>query len=150
MATRAEGSAAAIVFATVVFPEPVPPAMPTTSEVIAALNSTKARDALPYPRSYARSPLVAAPPTATIRTVMPSPPESPAPAARRAALFDMDRTLLRRESASLYVRYQREIGEATLRDLARTLYWIGRYTLGLLDPSKVVEQAMSTVRGIPE
>ena len=39
----------------------------------------------------------------------------------RAALFDMDRTLVRKETASLYVRYQRESGEATLRDLARVL-----------------------------
>ena len=30
----------------------------------------------------------------------------------RAALFDMDRTLVRKETASLYVRYQRELGEA--------------------------------------
>src|SRR4051812_3070705 len=107
MATRDGGSAAAIVFATVVFPEPVPPAMPTTSEVIEPLNTTKTRDALLYPRPPARSPLVRARAAATIQRVMPASTPS-APAARRAALFDMDRTLLRRESASLYVRYQRD------------------------------------------
>jgi HAD superfamily hydrolase (TIGR01490 family) len=81
---------------------------------------------------------------------MPEPRPAPAPAARRAALFDMDRTLLRRESASLYVRYQRDIGEATFRDLAKTLYWVGRYTLGILDATKVAEKVMLTVRGMPE
>ena len=37
----------------------------------------------------------------------------------RAALFDMDRTLLRRETASLWVRYQRDTGEASLVDALR-------------------------------
>ena len=49
-----------------------------------------------------------------------------------AALFDMDRTLVRRETASLYVRYQRELGEATTRDLLRTLGWVFQYTVGTL------------------
>ncbi|WP_437576021.1 HAD family hydrolase [Sorangium sp. So ce887] len=69
---------------------------------------------------------------------------------RRAALFDMDRTLLRKETASLYVKYQRQIGEATARDLLRTLYWVGLYTLGILDAEKVVERALIALRGVPE
>jgi HAD superfamily hydrolase (TIGR01490 family) len=68
----------------------------------------------------------------------------------RAALFDMDRTLLRKETASLYVRYQREIGEATLGDLAKTLFWVGQYTLGVLDTPKVAEKVLLTLRGMPE
>ena len=36
---------------------------------------------------------------------------------RRAALFDMDRTLVRIDTATLYVRYQRDRGEATWRDV---------------------------------
>src|SRR4051812_18092640 len=51
----------------------------------------------------------------------------------RAALFDMDRTLVRKETLTLYVRYQREIGEATRRDMLRVLYWVGQYTLGIID-----------------
>ena len=31
----------------------------------------------------------------------------------RVALFDMDRTLVRKNTAGLYVQYQREIGEAS-------------------------------------
>jgi HAD superfamily hydrolase (TIGR01490 family) len=80
-------------------------------------------------------------------------PPAPAPGAvspRRAALFDMDRTLLRQETASLYVRYQRDVGEATWRDMARTLYWVAQYTLGVLDITKVAEQALLAFRGTPE
>ena len=44
-------------------------------------------------------------------------------------MFDMDRTLLEKESASLYVRYQREIGEATTYDLLRTLAWVAQQTV---------------------
>ena len=68
----------------------------------------------------------------------------------RAALFDMDRTLLRKETASLYVRYQVAIGEATLGDLAKTLYWVGKYTLGLLDAEKVAAEALLGLRGMTE
>src|SRR5208283_3106864 len=59
----------------------------------------------------------------------------------RAALFDMDRTLIRKETASLYVRYQRERGEATWRDLARVLFWVAEYTLGVIDAPAVVARA---------
>lgn len=69
---------------------------------------------------------------------------------RRAALFDMDRTLLRLETASLYVRYQRDIGEASLGDLARTMWWVAQYTVGILDAGKVAEKALLNIRGTPE
>lgn len=68
----------------------------------------------------------------------------------RAALFDMDRTLVRRETASLYVRYQREIGEATWRDTARTLFWVAQYTLGVIDAPKVAARATLSLEGMPE
>jgi HAD superfamily hydrolase (TIGR01490 family) len=71
-------------------------------------------------------------------------------ARRRAALFDMDRTLVRRETASLYVRYQHEIGEATRADLLRTMVWVTQYTLGILDMEKVAERVIATLRGMPE
>lgn len=68
----------------------------------------------------------------------------------RAALFDMDRTLLRKETASLYVRYQRDIGEATTRDLLQTLFWVAQYTLGVLEPDKVAEKALRKLEGVAE
>src|SRR5262245_40260420 len=62
----------------------------------------------------------------------------------------MDRTLLRVETASLYVRYQREIGEATWRDTLRTLNWVVQYTFGVLNAPKVAEEVLLTLRGVPE
>jgi HAD superfamily hydrolase (TIGR01490 family) len=69
---------------------------------------------------------------------------------RRAALFDMDRTLVRKETASLYVRYQIESGEASWADLLRTLYWVARYTLGILDAERVAATVLAQLRGVPE
>jgi len=70
--------------------------------------------------------------------------------ARRAALFDMDRTLVRKETASLYVRFKIETGEASWVDLLRTLYWVGRYTLGILDHERVAAIVVAELRGMPE
>lgn len=68
----------------------------------------------------------------------------------RLALFDMDRTLLSKETATLYVRYQREIGEATTGDLLRTLGWVTQYTFGVLDADKVARRVLATLKGMPE
>jgi HAD superfamily hydrolase (TIGR01490 family) len=62
----------------------------------------------------------------------------------------MDRTLLRKETASLYVRYQRERGEASLRDLARVLFWVGQYTLGVIDAPAVAARALADFAGMAE
>jgi HAD superfamily hydrolase (TIGR01490 family) len=69
---------------------------------------------------------------------------------RSAALFDMDRTLVRRETASLYVRYQRERGHAGWRDSAQVAYWVAQYTLGIIDAPSVAVRALRQVRGMPE
>jgi HAD superfamily hydrolase (TIGR01490 family) len=68
----------------------------------------------------------------------------------RAALFDMDRTLVRKETASLYVRYQRELGEARRRDLLRVTFWVAQYTLGVIDAPDVARRALRTLAGTPE
>jgi HAD superfamily hydrolase (TIGR01490 family) len=68
----------------------------------------------------------------------------------RAALFDMDRTLVRKETASLYVRYQREVGEATWRDQVRVLWWVAQYTLGVIDAPGVASRAMQSFAGMKE
>jgi HAD superfamily hydrolase (TIGR01490 family) len=68
----------------------------------------------------------------------------------RAALFDMDRTLVRRETASLYIRYQRELGAATWRDQARVLWWVSQYTLGIIDAQEVAAKVASDFAGVSE
>jgi HAD superfamily hydrolase (TIGR01490 family) len=68
----------------------------------------------------------------------------------RAALFDMDRTLVRKETASLYVRYQRSIGEARRRDMLRVLYWVAQYTMGRIDAPEVAARAARSIEGMSE
>lgn len=68
----------------------------------------------------------------------------------RAALFDMDRTLVRKETASLYVKYQRELGEATFTDTMKVLYWVLQYTAGVLDVPEVATRVLRSIEGLPE
>jgi HAD superfamily hydrolase (TIGR01490 family) len=68
----------------------------------------------------------------------------------RAALFDMDRTLVRKETASLYVRYQRELGEARRRDLLRVMFWVAQYTFGVIDAPEVAKRALRSLEGFSE
>lgn len=68
----------------------------------------------------------------------------------RAALFDMDRTLVRKETASLYVRYQRELGEARRLDLLRVTFWVAKYTLGVIDAPEVAARALRSLAGTSE
>jgi HAD superfamily hydrolase (TIGR01490 family) len=64
-----------------------------------------------------------------------------------AALFDMDRTLLRVDSARLYTQYRRDRGEATLMDALRVGVWAAQYTLGVIDAPKVARKALQSFRG---
>jgi HAD superfamily hydrolase (TIGR01490 family) len=66
---------------------------------------------------------------------------------RRAALFDMDRTLIRVDSGTLYIRYQRQKGEATYRDVARVAWWMLQYTFGVIDAERVAMQVMESFKG---
>ena len=68
----------------------------------------------------------------------------------RAALFDMDRTLLRVETVSLYVKHQRKLGEATWRDAVKAAYWLTQYTFGVLDATRVAEKVLVSLAGVPE
>jgi HAD superfamily hydrolase (TIGR01490 family) len=62
----------------------------------------------------------------------------------------MDRTLVRKETASLYVRYQVDTGEASWVDLGRTLFWVAQYTLGVLDADRIAERVIREIAGMPE
>lgn len=68
----------------------------------------------------------------------------------RAALFDLDRTLVRKDTATLYVKWRRDVGLATTRDLVRTMWWVAQYTLGVLDTPAVAARAIATLAGKPE
>jgi HAD superfamily hydrolase (TIGR01490 family) len=67
-----------------------------------------------------------------------------------AALFDVDGTLLARNTAPLYMSHLRRTGQARRRDVARTLYYLFWYKLGLLDVRSALEVSMAFVRGKDE
>jgi HAD superfamily hydrolase (TIGR01490 family) len=73
-----------------------------------------------------------------------------APSGRTAALFDMDRTLVRSHSGSLFVRHQRRKGQATYRDSLRVAYWLMQYTFGVIDAERAAAKAMEGFRGRSE
>jgi len=68
----------------------------------------------------------------------------------RAALFDMDRTLVSRETASLWMRYQRDIGKASMLDALRVSYWVLKYTFGVLKAEETAERLVRTLEGTRE
>ncbi len=70
--------------------------------------------------------------------------------ARLGALFDMDRTLVKKDTAGLYTRYRRDRGEVTLRDALRVSWWMAQYTLGVIDAPRVALQALEHFRGTEE
>jgi HAD superfamily hydrolase (TIGR01490 family) len=74
--------------------------------------------------------------------------DSSAPmAARRVAFFDMDRTLVRRDTATLFLRYERDIGELGSKDLLQGIWWVFLYTLGFCDAPRVAEKALRRYAG---
>ena len=69
---------------------------------------------------------------------------------KRAAFFDMDRTLLRVNTAPRYARWQYQRGEASVRDLLRVARWVAQYALGVIDPEEISRGAVATLAGVQE
>jgi HAD superfamily hydrolase (TIGR01490 family) len=67
-----------------------------------------------------------------------------------AAFFDMDRTLLRCNSGTLWVRWLRERGEISLYEMARATAWLAQYRFALLDMESVVTKVIASLRGQSE
>lgn len=63
------------------------------------------------------------------------------------ALFDMDRTLLDINTATLYVRWRRRRGLSTNLDILRVAFWMLKYKFGILDAPRVAEKVMQRFRG---
>jgi HAD superfamily hydrolase (TIGR01490 family) len=66
---------------------------------------------------------------------------------RQAALFDMDRTLVRRDTATLFMRYQRDIGEAGRYQSVQAAWWVLLYTFGVCDAPRIAEKALARFEG---
>jgi HAD superfamily hydrolase (TIGR01490 family) len=69
---------------------------------------------------------------------------------RRAALFDMDRTLLETNTALLYTRYRRDRGEIGWGTVLQVGYWLLKYSFGVIDAEKVARSALRDFTGKEE
>jgi HAD superfamily hydrolase (TIGR01490 family) len=67
-----------------------------------------------------------------------------------AALFDIDGTLIARNSAPLYMQHLRRTGQARRRDVVRSFYYLLRYKLGSLNLDRALEESMNFIRGKDE
>jgi HAD superfamily hydrolase (TIGR01490 family) len=74
----------------------------------------------------------------------------PSPGRRRAALFDMDNTVLRVETGMSWVKFLYRRGELPRQMLAKAIYWQALYRLGALDMDAVFGKLIWGLRGEPE
>ncbi len=75
------------------------------------------------------------------------PPPEPAPEGEVVAFFDMDRTLLRVNSARLWIAFERREGRLGTADALRGLAWMLQYRLGIVDMEAVSRRALGLARG---
>lgn len=76
-----------------------------------------------------------------------APPAQSRPLPRVAAFFDMDKTLIAENSASLFVRYRYQRGEISGVDLLKGLGAYLQYKLGVLDIRNWTQNTMLQFRG---
>jgi len=68
----------------------------------------------------------------------------------QAALFDMDKTLIRVNSARLFTQFRRDRGEVGSESMLRISWWLLRYWLGTLDPTIVAKAVLKDYRHTKE
>jgi HAD superfamily hydrolase (TIGR01490 family) len=66
------------------------------------------------------------------------------------AFFDLDLTLISRNSGTLWVRQELREGRMTPLDAARAAAWLLRYRLGAVGLEEALERSLASVRGTPE
>lgn len=69
---------------------------------------------------------------------------------KRAALFDLDRTLVRVNTGRLYVQWRVRGGQMRVTDLVRVSWWTLQYTLGVIDADAVSRAAAASIAGLDE
>jgi HAD superfamily hydrolase (TIGR01490 family) len=67
-----------------------------------------------------------------------------------AAFFDMDRTLLRCNSGTLWIKYLRRRGEISRLKMLQAMGWVAQYKLAILDMEAVTGRVTATMAGEPE
>jgi HAD superfamily hydrolase (TIGR01490 family) len=70
--------------------------------------------------------------------------------AGRIAFFDLDKTLISRNSATLWLRYEFEAGRIPLGRALQAAGWVLRYSLGVADMHEPIRRAVAQIRGEPE
>ena len=65
----------------------------------------------------------------------------------RVAFFDLDRTLIARNSASLWIRWEWEGGRISKRQALQAIGWVLRYNLGATELGGVLRRTVETLRG---
>ena len=66
---------------------------------------------------------------------------------RRAAFFDMDRTVLRIDTGMSWMRFLYRRGELSRLELARAVYWSLLYKLAILDLDALARRLVADMAG---
>lgn len=66
------------------------------------------------------------------------------------AFFDVDKTVLSRNSAALWVRRERRLGNLSLPQALRGVFWAALYELGLIHADDLIRDAARTLEGRAE
>ena len=69
--------------------------------------------------------------------------------ARRPAIafFDVDKTVLAVNSATLWLRRERKLGNITILQALRATFWVALYSLGLIHADDVIRVAIRALKG---
>lgn len=67
--------------------------------------------------------------------------------ARRVAFFDLDKTLISRNSATLWLRHEWDAGRIGLGRTVQAAGWLLRYSLGVADLHEPIRRAVALIRG---
>lgn len=68
----------------------------------------------------------------------------------RIAFFDLDKTLISRNSATLWIRYEMAAGRISTRQAVQAMTWVLRYSLGARDMAPAIRRTVATLAGKPE
>jgi len=66
------------------------------------------------------------------------------------AFFDLDRTLISKNSATLWLRFERKAGRISMRRTLWALGWVVRYSLGATELTEAIKQTVATLKGQSE
>lgn len=69
---------------------------------------------------------------------------------RPAAFFDLDGTLLRANTAKLWMEREWKEGRLATREILRGAVFLGLYRFGVVDMEKATAHALATIAGVPE